>query len=125
VSGVFADFPQDSHVKVDILGTRDQLFFYLKNFDNTTSALKPVAKVESSLPNPSSQWLWSNPDAFTYVKLKKGSSLADVTSGFENLYKKYTSKLLESGQKSEFVMQPVSSINTGSTWIAGSFRPCG
>ena len=113
VSGVFADFPQDSHVKVDILGTRDQLFFYLKNFDNTTSALKPVAKVESSLPNPSSQWLWSNPDAFTYVKLKKGSSLADVTSGFENLYKKYTSKLLESGQKSEFVMQPVSSIHTG------------
>ena len=114
VSGVFADFPENSHLKVDILGTREQLFYYLNHFDNATSTLKLDSKANSSLPDPSQSWLWTNADAYTYIKLKKSASLTGVKSGFEPIFKKYTSHLLETGQKSEFVMQPVSSIHTGS-----------
>ena len=113
VSGVFADIPDNSHLKVDIMGTCDQLFYYMGHFDNATSSLRPDDSGKSSLPNPSQTWLWSNPEAFTYVKLKKGASLANVTSGFGNIYNKYTAHLLAEQQKSEFVMQPVSSIHTG------------
>ena len=115
VSGVFADFPPNSHLKVDILGTCNQLFYYLSHFDNSTSSLRYDPTVQSSLPNPSSSWLWTNPDAYTYAKLKNGISPHEIVAGFKPLYKKYTSHLLASGQKSEFVMQPVSSIHTGPT----------
>lgn len=114
VSGVFADFPQNSHLKVDFLGTCNELFYYINHYDNATSSLKFDPSVKSSLPNPSESWLWDNPEAFTYVKLKEGSSLANVTENFDLIYQKYTSHLLASGQKSEFIMQPVSSIHTGS-----------
>jgi putative ABC transport system permease protein len=113
VSGVFADIPQDSHLKMDMLGTCNQLFYYMSHYDYTTSNLRPDPSAQSSMPNPSSSWLWTNPDAYTYVKLKKGSSVADVTAGFGNIYKKYTANLLASGIKSEFVVQPISSIHTG------------
>ncbi len=114
VSGVFADLPEDSHLKVDIMGTTNQLFYFFSHFDNNTSSLRPETESKSSwLPDASQSWLWSGPDAYTYVKLKKGVSLADVESAFENIYKKYTSHLLASGEKSEFVMQPVSEIHTG------------
>jgi putative ABC transport system permease protein len=113
VSGVFADIPEDSHLKVDILGTCNQLFYFFNHFDNATSTLRPETETNSWLPDASQSWLWSNPDAYTYVKLKKGVWLPDVESAFENIYKKYTSHILASGQKSEFVMQPVSDIHTG------------
>ena len=113
VSGVFADFPQDSHLKMDMLGTCNQLFYYMNHYDYTTSNLRHDPAAQSSLPNPSSSWLWNNPDAYTYIKLKKGSTMADVTVGFDNIYKKYTANLLASGLKSEFVMQPITSIHTG------------
>ena len=113
VSGVFADIPQNSHLKVDMLGTCDQLFYYMGHFDYTTSSLRHDPSTKSSLPNPSSAWLWNNPDAYTYAKLKKESSLNDLTASFNNIYEKYTASLLASGIKSEFVMQPVSSIHIG------------
>jgi len=113
VSGVFADLPQDSHLKMDMLGTCNQLFYFMSHYDYTTSSLRHDPSVLSSLPNPSSTWLWNNPDAYTYVKLKNGSTVADVTAGFDNIYKKYTANLLATGIKSEFVMQPIASIHTG------------
>jgi putative ABC transport system permease protein len=113
VSGVFADIPQDSHIKMDLLGTCNQLFYYMGHFDYATSTLRHDPSALSSLPNPSSSWLWTNPDAYTYVKLKSCTSLADVTAGFANIYKKYLTNLLASGIKSEFVMQPISTIHTG------------
>jgi putative ABC transport system permease protein len=113
VSGVFPDFPEDSHVKIDILGTCNQLFYYLGHFDNATSSLRPDPSGVSSLPDPSQSWLWTGTDAYVYTKLKKDVSLADITGRFEPIYKKYTSHLLASHQKSEFIMQPVSSIHTG------------
>ena len=115
VSGVFADFSTESHLKVDMVGTCNQLFYYMSHFDYTTSTLRNDPNVRSSLPNPSSAWLWTNPDAYTYVKLKKGTSPEKVNAAFGNIYKKYTSHLISSGVKSEFLMQPVSDIHTGPT----------
>lgn len=97
-----------------MLGTCNQLFYYMSHFDYTTSNLRQDSSAQSSMPSSSSAWLWNNPDAYTYVKLKKSNPVANVTSGFENIYKKYTATLLASGIKSEFVMQPITSIHTGS-----------
>jgi len=113
VSGVFADLPENSHLKADMIGTCDQLFYYMKHYDYANSVLRPDPTVKSSLPDPSSSWLWTNPESYTYVKLKKGIRPADIVAGFEPIYKKYTSHLIETGQKSEFVLQPVSAIHTG------------
>jgi putative ABC transport system permease protein len=113
VSGVFEDIPDNSHLRVDIMGTCDQLFYYMRHFDNVNSVLNIDPTIVSSLPDPSTSWLWTNPDAYVYVKLKAGSSAADINAGFESVSKKYTSHLIDSGQKSEFIMQPVSSIHTG------------
>ncbi len=113
VSGVFADIPEDSHLKADILGTCNQLFYFFSHFDNNTSTLKTDTETKSWLPDASQSWLWTDPNAYAYVKLKKGASVEGVSSGFENIYTKYTSHLLSSGQKSEFMMQPVSEIHTG------------
>jgi putative ABC transport system permease protein len=113
VSGVFADIPDNSHLKVDVMGTFDQLFYYMGHFDNVTSSLRPDKSTKSSLPNPSQSWLWNNPEAYTYIKLKEGASATNVISGFRNIYQKYTAHLLASQQKSEFVMQPLSAIHTG------------
>lgn len=115
VSGVFADLPEDSHLKVDILGTCNQLFYFFSHFDNSTSSLKTETETKSWLPDASQSWLWTDPNAYAYVKLKKGATVAGVSYGFKNIYEKYTSHLLSSGQKSEFVMQPVSDIHTGPT----------
>ena len=113
VSGVFSDCPSNSHLKVEILGTCNQLFYYMSHFNNSTSSLVIDPSVKSSLPNSTQAWLWSSPGAYTYVKLKKEVSPESIASGFENIYKKYTAKLIESGQKSEFIMQPVSTIHIG------------
>ena len=113
VSGVFADFPENSHMKFDIVGTCEQLFYYMRNYDYANSVLRQPESSAPSLPAPSASWLWSNASAYTYAKLKAGVTPAEVTSGFDNVYKKYTSHLLSSGQKSEFVMQPVAAIHTG------------
>jgi len=117
VAGVFADFSDESHLKVDMIGTCNQLFYYMSHFDYTTSSLKPDPNPKSSLPNPSAAWLWNNPDAYTYVKLKKGTSPEKVEASFGNIYKKYTSQLIAAGIKSEFIMQPVTSIHTGPTLV--------
>jgi putative ABC transport system permease protein len=113
VSGVFADFPENSHMRFDIIGTCEQLFYHMRNYDYANSVLRQPTSTASALPTPSTSWLWTNPSAYTYAKLKEGVTLSEATSGFENIYKKYTSHLLSSGQKSEFVMQPVSAIHTG------------
>jgi putative ABC transport system permease protein len=116
VTGVFANIPENSHLKADILISRNSLFYYMSHFDNATSELR-IEPVSGSLePAPSTQWLWRNPQVYTYFRLKKDAGLASVTQKFEPIYKKYTSHLLEAGQKSKFILQPVNSIHTESNF---------
>jgi putative ABC transport system permease protein len=114
VSGVFADLPENSHLKVDILISRKSLFYFLANFDNLTSTLKMKPISQSLEPAPSAQWLWQNPTSYTYIRLKKNVDLASVSDKFETIYQKYTRHIIDAGQKSKFILQPVASIHTGS-----------
>jgi putative ABC transport system permease protein len=114
VSGVFADLPENSHLKVDILISRKSLFYFLANFDNRTSTLRMEPISQSLEPAPSAQWLWQNPTSYTYIRLKKNVDLASVSDKFEAIYQKYTRHITDAGQKSNFILQPVKSIHTGS-----------
>jgi putative ABC transport system permease protein len=114
VSGVFSDIPENSHLKIDILITRNTLHYFINNFDNRTSKLRPGTGSGSLEPAPSTRWLWENPNVYTYIRLKKNADKELVMQGFSWIYKKYTGHLIATGQKSRFILQPVRSIHLNS-----------
>ena len=114
VSGVFSDIPENSHLKIDILITRNTLHYFINNFDNSTSKLRPGLGSGSLEPAPSARWLWENPNVYTYLRLKKNVDKELVTQGFSWIYKKYTGHLIAAGQKSRFILQPLRSIHLNS-----------
>ena len=114
ITGVFADIPENSHLKIDFLLSRESLFYYLNHFDANTSTLRMEPISGSAEPAPSSQWLWENPQVFTYIRLKKNVDLASVSQKFQSIYEKYTRHLIAAGQKSNFILQPVTTIHTTS-----------
>lgn len=116
VSGVFADIPENSHLKIDILVTRQTLYYFIKNFDNRSSTLKSVSVSGSLEPDPSSRWLWDNPNVYTYFRLKKKVDKESVMSSFSGICEKYTKHLTAAGQKSRFILQPVQSIHLDSKY---------
>lgn len=111
VSGIFSDIPENSHLKIDILSTRKSLHYFVKNFDNNTSALRMESDSGSKEPAPSVRWLWENPNVYTYIRLKENVDTELVTRAFPRIYEKYTGHLIASGQKSKFILQPVQSIH--------------
>ncbi len=116
VAGVFADVPENSHLKADILISRNSLFYYMRHFDNVTSKLKIEPVLGSLEPAPSTQWLWRNPQVYTYFRLRKNVGIDAVAQKFPAIYKKYTSHLIEDGQKSAFIIQPAKAIHTESNF---------
>jgi putative ABC transport system permease protein len=114
VSGVFADIPDNSHLRIDILITRKTLHYFINNFDNKTSGLKMEPDSVSGEPAPSVRWLWENPNVYTYIRLSKNVDKSLIVKSFPGIYKKYTGHLIVQGQKSQFILQPVQSIHLDS-----------
>ncbi len=114
VAGVFTDLPENSHLKMDILISSKSLFYYMSNFDYKTSTLKLDDMANASEPDNSSEWLWRNPDTYTYIRLKSNTDLASVTKNLNAINKKYLRHSTVLGEKSKFILQPVASIHTGS-----------
>jgi putative ABC transport system permease protein len=114
VSGTFTDMPENSHLKIDILITRQTLHYFINNFDNSTSSLRMETVTGSLEPAPSGRWLWENPNVYTYIRLKKNVDAESVAQAFSGIVKKYTGHLIAAGQKSRFILQPVHSIHLDS-----------
>lgn len=115
VSGVFADMPENSHLKIDVMTSAKSLFYYLSHFDNKTSTLRLDDAGNASEPDPTAEWLWMNTDKYTYIRLKSNTDLASITNKFNIIYKKYLRHSTDLGEKSNFILQPVASIHTEST----------
>jgi putative ABC transport system permease protein len=114
VAGVFADLPENSHLKIDILMSSKSLSYYIRHFDNKTSTLRLDDVANVSEPDPSSEWLWKDPDKYTYIRLKSNADLASVTQNFNAINEKYLHHSTVLGVKSKFILQPVASIHSGS-----------
>jgi putative ABC transport system permease protein len=114
VSGVFADMPENSHLKIDILITRKTLHYFINNFDNNTARLRMEPDSGSGEPAPSVHWLWNNPNVYTYIRLRKNVDRQVIIRSFPGIYEKYTGHLIAVGQKSKFILQPVQSIHLDS-----------
>ncbi len=114
VSGVFAAIPENSHLKIDMLISRKSLSYYIRHFDNSTSTLKmePVSGLIE--PAPSARELWRSPQTYTYIRLKKSAASESIMQKFSGIYEKYTKHLIDAGQKTNFILQPVSSIHIDS-----------
>lgn len=111
VSGVFTDIPENSHLKIDILITRNSLRYFVRNFDNSTSTLRIEPVSTSAEAAPSARWLWENPQVYTYIRLKKNIDTELVKQSFSKICEKYTAHLIAAGQKSELILQLVQSIH--------------
>jgi len=122
VSGVFANIPDNSHLKIDILVTRKSLHYFINNFDNKTSGLRMESDSGSAEPAPSVRWLWDHPNVYTYIRLKKNVDKQLIARAFERIYEKYTGHLIAVGQKSKFILQPVKSIHLDSHF-SNELRP--
>jgi putative ABC transport system permease protein len=116
VSGIFADIPENSHLKIDILITRQTLHYFINNFDNNTSALRMESVGGSLEPAPTTHWLWENPNVYTYFRLKKNTDKAMLKQALSGICDKYTGHLIAVGQKSKFILQPVQSIHLDSNY---------
>jgi putative ABC transport system permease protein len=114
VSGVFADIPENSHLKIDILVTRQTLYYFVRNFDNHTSSLRNGTVTGSLEPPPTSRGLWDNPNVYTYIRLEKNIDKAQIIHAFPRICEKYTGHLNAIGQKSKFILQSVQSIHLDS-----------
>ena len=114
VAGVIADLPENSHLKIDILISRQSLFYYLSHFDNSTSTLRMETVKGSLEPAPTATWLWSDPMSYTYIRLKNKVDLSLIPDKFLPIYEKYTRHLIDAGMKSNFIFQPIQDIHTTS-----------
>ncbi|MDX2430395.1 MAG: ABC transporter permease [Bacteroides sp.] len=75
ISTVFEDIPRKSHLAFDILMSRASLFYYMRNFDNTTGQLLDNEEFEYVDPGPYHRSQWNNRRGYNYLRIKKGTDM--------------------------------------------------
>ncbi len=75
ISTVFEDIPRKSHLAFDILMSRASLFYYMRNFDNTTGQLVDNDDFEYVDPGPYHRSEWNNMRSYNYLRIRKGTDM--------------------------------------------------
>jgi len=99
VTGVFADFPDNSHVHIDLLA----------NYSTMFATITPEAKT-----NLDHNWIISH--SATYVLLKPGQAVAAIDNGFAGFIKAYAPK--EFARDIVYHLQPVRDIHLRSDLLS-------
>lgn len=114
VDAVYEDVLGNSHMKIDVIATYESLFYYMKNFDNTTQVLVENPNYQFNQPDPYTQRRWKTPvqyRPYAYIRLKEGTSIASISSQVPKLLSKVPlpQKLKEAEMK--FLFQPIKDIH--------------
>ncbi len=114
VKSVFEDIPVNSHIKVDVLGSYQSLYYYLNNFDNRTQTLVENPGFSYQKASPYTRSRWSSQTQFRphcYIRLEPNVNIESVISATPSAIKKVG--LPPNLQKSSinFIFQPVESIH--------------
>jgi|WetSurMetagenome_2_1015567.scaffolds.fasta_scaffold00002_121 putative ABC transport system permease protein len=114
VKSVFEDIPENSHIKVDVLGSFGSLGYYMKNFDNSTQRLVENPSFAYQKASPYTRSRWSSPTQFRpycYLRLGPNINIGTVKTGALQAIKKVG--LPPNLEKStiNFIFQPVESIH--------------
>ena len=112
VCAVFDDFPENSHMKIDMMVQWKALFYYMGNFNYTTGTLNNDHIGEITNSDPYSQREWSNLYSYTYIKLKPGqNSIANVASKYKKVIDPCIKHIHSAGEDVAFTFQPISDIH--------------
>jgi putative ABC transport system permease protein len=112
VNAVFDDFPENSHIKVDMLIQWKALFYYMGNFNYETGVLNNDHISEIRASDPYSRNEWSYQYSYTYIKLKRETN---NISAIESKYKKAITPCIkhihDAGEDIAFTFQPLRDIH--------------
>ena len=114
VKSVFEDIPENSHIKVDVLGSYRSLFYYMNNYNNATQTLVENPAWTYQKASPYNRWAWSSPTQYRphcYIRLDPKTEMATVESAVIPAMKKVGLPPDLEKSRINFIFQPVASIH--------------
>lgn len=114
VKSVFEDIPENSHIKVDVLGSYQSLFYYMNNYNNATQTLVENQAWTYKKASPYTRWAWSSPTQYRphcYIRLDPKTEIATVESAVLPAMKKVGLPPDLEKSRINFIFQPVNSIH--------------
>ncbi|HEX7494085.1 MAG TPA: ABC transporter permease, partial [Bacteroidales bacterium] len=114
VKSVFEDIPANSHIKVDVLGSYQSLYYYMRNFDNRTQTLIENPGFTYQKASPYTRSRWGSPTQFRphcYIRLEPKVDIAIVKSATPGAIKKVGLPPNLEKSNINFIFQPVQSIH--------------
>lgn len=114
VKSVFEDIPENSHIKVDVLGSYNSLFYYMSNYNYSTQTLVENPGWTFRPASPYDRSEWSSPTAYRphcYIRLDPKTEIATVESAVLPSMKKVGLPPDLAKSSINFIFQPVASIH--------------
>jgi putative ABC transport system permease protein len=114
VKSVFEDIPVNSHLKVDVLGSYQSLYYYMRNFDNSNQTLIENPSFTYQKASPYTRSRWSSPTQFRphcYIRLEPHVDITTVKSATLPAIKKVGLPPNLEKSNINFIFQPVESIH--------------
>lgn len=127
VKSVFEDIPENSHIKVDVLGSYQSLSYYMKNYDYNKHILVENPAWSYQAVSPYSRGRWGSPTQFRphcYIRLDNKTKIATVESAVLPSMKKVGLPPNLAKSRINFIFQPVASIHLHSN-LNDELRPNG
>ena len=114
VKSVFEDIPENSHIKVDVLGSYQSLYYYMRNYNNTTQTLVENPSWTYQKASPYTRSAWSSPTQYRphcYIRLDPKTEIATVESAVLPMMKKVGLPPNIEKSRINFIFQPIASIH--------------
>jgi putative ABC transport system permease protein len=114
VKSVFEDIPENSHIKVDVLGSYQSLYYYMRNYNNATQTLVENPAWTYQKASPYTRSAWSSPTQYRphcYIRLDPKTEIATVESAVLPSIKKVGLPPNLEKSSINFIFQPVASIH--------------
>jgi putative ABC transport system permease protein len=114
VKSVFEDIPVNSHLKVDVLGSYQSLYYYMRNFDNRTQTLIENPGFTYQKASPYTRSRWSSPTQFRphcYIRIEPNVDITTVKSATLSAIKKVGLPPNLEKSNIKFIFQPIESIH--------------
>lgn len=102
VTGVFKDYPKNSHLQFDFIISYPSIF----------ETRKILSNGEETIDYSNVSWTWYI--YHTYTKLKPGTDLSEFQKKLNQLYIKYSDRRVEGVRWAEFVLTPLQNIHLDS-----------
>ncbi len=118
IKGVFEDIPDNSHLKIDVLGSYQSLSYYMKNYDVKNQVLVENPNFDFQKPSPYTRNRWTSSiqyRPYCYIRLDDKTRISEVASAVQPAIQKVGLPPALEKSKINFVFQPVSSIHLHST----------